>query len=199
MIIDYFFLVDYNKNQFRIIFTDSGGFMTAEERRKKIIDFLKDSNKPISASVLASRLNVSRQIIVGDIALLRAQGRSINATPRGYVMEEAEELSNLRTIACRHDLALMEKELQICVDHGCKVLNVIVDHPIYGQITGELMLTSRYDISQFVELFKKYEAKSLCELTNDIHLHTVECPDEDSYLRMCEDLKAEGILITKNN
>ena len=88
-----------------------------------------------------------------------------------------------------------ETELNICVDNGCRVLNVIVEHPLYGQLTGELLLSTRYDVRQFIELFEKNKAHSLCELTNDIHLHTLECPDDESYQRVCEELNQLGILI----
>ena len=60
--------------------------MRAEERRQAIRELLQNSKQPVSASVLAARFAVSRQIIVGDIALLRAAGADISATPRGYVI-----------------------------------------------------------------------------------------------------------------
>ena len=46
--------------------------MKAAERRQKIMASLSQAQVPISASALASQFGVSRQIIVGDIALLRA-------------------------------------------------------------------------------------------------------------------------------
>lgn len=169
--------------------------MKAEERRQKIIILLKESDRPLSASWLAASFQVSRQIIVGDIALLRAQGHSIYASPRGYLYQHNSPSKNIRTIACKHASGQTEAELNICVDNGCRVLNVIVEHPLYGQLTGELLLSTRYDVRQFIELFEKNKAHSLCELTNDIHLHTLECPDDQSYQRVCEELNQLGILI----
>lgn len=168
--------------------------MTAEDRRKSIIHFLKSSDKPVSAAALAANFKVSRQIIVGDIALIRAQGTEIHATPRGYTLNPTDENRYLKTITCKHDGSMMEKELQICIDHGCKVLDVSVEHPIYGQLTGELHLSSRYDISQFIEQIRKNEAHSLCELTNDLHSHTLDCPDAESFERVCSELRELGIL-----
>ena len=80
----------------------------------------------------------------------RAQsGAASSATPRGYVLDRP--LPGLvRTVACLHSGADMERELQIMVDNGCTVLDVIVEHPVYGQLTGGLGLASRYDIQQFI-------------------------------------------------
>ena len=63
--------------------------MHAEERRETILKLLRQSAQPVSASTLAAQLSVSRQIIVGDIALLRAGGADILATPRGYCLQNA--------------------------------------------------------------------------------------------------------------
>ena len=113
--------------------------MLAEERRQTILELLQQSSIPISAGTLASRFSVSRQVVVGDIALLRATGAEITATPRGYVMQRSPA-GLIRQIACRHDAAGTEAELNSIVDQGCTVLDVIVEHPVYGQITGSLQL-----------------------------------------------------------
>lgn len=102
--------------------------MEAASRRQAILDRLRTADRPVSASALAAGLNVSRQIIVGDIALLRAGGAEISATPRGYVLPRATD-GITRTIACRHALAQTGQELDILVDNGCTVLDVIVEHP----------------------------------------------------------------------
>ena len=168
--------------------------MTADDRRKSIIHYLKTAKEPTSAAVLASNFRVSRQIIVGDIALIRAQGTEIHSTPRGYTLDPEAVNNCLKTISCKHDGSLMEKELQICIDHGCKVLDVSVEHPIYGQLTGDLRLSSRYDISQFIQRVIENQAHSLCELTNDLHSHTLDCPSEEIFQRVCSELRACGIL-----
>ena len=114
--------------------------MRAEERRQAIQDILQHSPQPVSAGTLAARFSVSRQIIVGDVALLRAAGADISATPRGYVIQKFPS-GLIRQVACRHNGAEMETELNAMVDQGCTVLDVIVDHPIYGQLTGPLQLS----------------------------------------------------------
>ncbi|MCR5468007.1 MAG: transcription repressor NadR [Lachnospiraceae bacterium] len=173
--------------------------MTAEERRKKILAELKKSNVAVSAAALAKKYGVSRQIVVGDIALLRARGEDIVATPRGYIIssEGEKEMDGglIKTIACIHSGEQMQAELNICVDNGCSVLDVIVEHPLYGQLTGPLQIKSRYDVSQFVSKAKELDAHALSELTNGLHLHTLLCPDEAAYERVCETLEDEGILL----
>ena len=46
--------------------------MDGNKRRQAIIDILKNSLQPVSGTYLAKTLQVSRQVIVQDIALLRA-------------------------------------------------------------------------------------------------------------------------------
>ena len=123
--------------------------MTASQRREAILEELARAEGPVSAGTLAGRFGVSRQVIVGDVALLRAGGAAVTATARGYVAER-EQAEPVRRVACRHTAGDMERELQIMVDNGCTVLDVIVEHPVYGQLTGALGLSSRYDVSQFV-------------------------------------------------
>lgn len=168
--------------------------MEAASRRQAILDRLRTADRPVSASALAAGLNVSRQIIVGDIALLRAGGAEISATPRGYVLPRATD-GITRTIACRHTLAQTGQELDILVDNGCTVLDVIVEHPVYGQLTGQLQISSRYDVEQFLARIRDSDAAPLSMLTGGLHLHTLCCPNEDAYTRACASLKAAGLLL----
>ena len=169
--------------------------VTAEERRKGIEQVLSQSPGPVSAAALARRFGVSRQIIVGDVALLRAAGAAIDATPRGYVTRRGS-VGLVRQVACRHAAADMEQELNIMVDNGCTVLDVAVDHPVYGQLTGALHLRSRYDVQQFV--VRCAEARPLSVLTEGIHLHTLACPDEAAWERVRAALAAAGFLLEAN-
>lgn len=168
--------------------------MEAASRRQAILDRLRSADRPVSASALAAGLNVSRQIIVGDIALLRAGGAEISATPRGYVLPRATD-GITRTIACRHTLVQTGQELDILVDNGCTVLDVIVEHPVYGQLTGQLQISSRYDVEQFLARIRDSDAAPLSMLTGGLHLHTLRCPNEDAYTRACAALKAAGLLL----
>lgn len=169
--------------------------MEAAARRQAILDRLRTADRPVSASSLAAELNVSRQIIVGDIALLRAGGAEISATPRGYVLPRATD-GITRTIACRHTLAQTGQELDILVDNGCTVLDVIVEHPVYGQLTGQLHLSSRYDVGQFLQKVSRSGARPLSALTGGVHLHTILCPDEAAWHRVRAALDQAGFLYT---
>ena len=168
--------------------------MRAEERRQAIREILQRSTQPVSAGALAARFSVSRQIIVGDIALLRAAGADISATPRGYIILP-ETTGFIRQVACRHNAVGMEAELNAIVDQGCTVLDVIVEHPIYGQLTGPLQLSSRYDVAQFITRCAQSDARPLSDLTEGIHLHTLSCPDEDAFQRVQAALRDMGVLL----
>ena len=168
--------------------------MNAETRRKKIVEHLSRSAAPVSATVLAGNYSVSRQVIVGDIALLRASGVDITATPRGYVLT-GERSGTTHTVAVRHSMDQTEQELCMFVDNGCVVEDVIVEHNIYGQLIGQLQLSSRYDVGQFIEQLNSGSASVLSSLTDGIHLHTLRCPDEAAFTRACNALRAAGFLL----
>ena len=169
--------------------------MQAEQRRQAILNTLRQSDQPVSAGVLAERFSVSRQIVVGDVALLRATGADITATPRGYVMQRSPA-GLLRQIVCRHSASGMEAELNAMVDNGCTVLDVVVEHPVYGQITGRLDLSSRYEVSEFIRRVNQSRSHPLSDLTDGIHLHTVSCPDEGAWRRVLAALEREGFLLS---
>lgn len=169
--------------------------MKAGERRERILEYFRRQTGPVSASTLAAEFSVSRQIIVGDVALLRASGVDIDATPRGYILKEKEKKGLIRRVACVHNGEQMADELNICVDYGCEVLDVIVEHPVYGELTGKLYLQSRYDVAQFIQKVQQESAHSLSELTDGAHLHTLRCPSQDIFEKTCEALKASGYLL----
>ncbi|MDF2821318.1 MAG: transcription repressor NadR [Clostridiales bacterium] len=175
--------------------------MTSNERRDAIINILRDTEQSVSATTLANNFDVSRQIVVGDIALLRASGEDIIATPRGYVLQSPSKLLNskiYKTIACKHHQNdSLADELFIIVDNGGTVIDVIVDHPVYGQISGQLQISTRHDVEEFLKKFKKSNVVPLSELTDGIHLHTIGCVNEDQYYRIIEKLSEKGILLDK--
>ncbi len=158
--------------------------MTAIERREEIAALLENSSEPISAGTLALKFSVSRQIIVGDIALLRAAGTDIQATPRGYVMQRTDLEGYVGTVACRHGREELRAELYAIIDNGGSVLDVIVEHPIYGQLIGQLHLFSRHDVDDFVEQLESTQSNPLSEVTDGIHLHTIRCQDKTAFARI---------------
>lgn len=165
--------------------------MTAIKRRNAIYQVLS-ADKPVSATALAGRFGVTRQVVVGDIALLRAEGRSVIATPRGYIIPAPDGF--LRTIACVHNAAQTREELNAMVDCGCTVIDVVVEHPVYGQLTAPLAISSRYDVEQFIEKMTSASASPLSALTEGIHLHTLSCPDEDVFMHLRDKLREMGML-----
>ena len=169
--------------------------MDGKIRREMLLEKLKESSQPVSAGALARQLGVSRQIIVGDVALLRSAGEEIAATPRGYVLQSREEPGLRRQVACRHTARETGDELYAMVDNGCTVVDVIVEHPVYGQLTGILGVSSRYDVKEFVRRVETDGARPLSDLTGGIHLHTIRCRDEKSFQRVQKALANEGFLL----
>lgn len=171
------------------------GKLDTLERRKQILELLRENKEPMSASAIAKRFSVSRQIIVGDIALLRAADHAISATPRGYMLEKEVSPQKQYTIACRHTDQNLAEELYTVVDNGGGLIDVIVEHPLYGQISGKLQIFSRYDVEMFMKKLWDNRANPLCALTGGIHLHTLSCPSAEIFQRICEKLSEKGILL----
>lgn len=168
--------------------------MTSVQRRQKIYTLLRASDGPLSAATLAGQCGVTRQVIVGDIALLRAEGHHIAATPRGYVIPD-ESTGLVRCVACSHSLEGTREELYAMVDCGCTVRDVIVEHPVYGQLTAALQLSSRYDVEQFISKMRSSSAAPLSALTEGIHLHTLSCPSEEVFAHLKAQLDEMGVLL----
>jgi transcriptional regulator of NAD metabolism len=173
--------------------------MKAKERRNEILNILKSASSPVSASALANQLSVSRQVIVGDIALHRASGIKIAATPRGYIIEEdsADEFPFTGLVATKHTADQARDELYTMVDYGGYVINVIIEHPIYGQIVGPLDIASRHDADLFTNsLISNSEAKPLSTLTGGVHYHKIGCRSEETFELIKDALDNKGFLYT---
>lgn len=164
-------------------------------RRQQIVDWMRSHNGPIAGADMAKRLRVSRQCLVQDIAILRAAGEEIVATPRGYRLPDVRRQSHRAVLACRHAPEQTEEELQILVDHGVKVLDVIVEHPLYGELRGSLMIESRTDIEDFLKQVKTTRASLLSSLTGGVHLHTVEASRPEMISRARAQLRQKGFLL----
>ena len=167
---------------------------TARARRLAVKQALEETEEPLNATALAKRFSVSRQIIVGDVALLRAAGEEILATPRGYVLGRRSAGEEYR-VACIHTPEEMEDELNAIVDAGGEVADVIVEHPVYGQLTGILGVRSRYDVQEFLRRVWEDGARPLSYLTGGIHLHTIRCADEETFQRVRKALQKRGFLL----
>jgi len=170
--------------------------MKTDERRKKIAAELSGEGEAITGGDLASRFGVSRQVVVQDMAVLRAEGLPVVATPRGYILLRSESTGRLvKTVVTRHrDYESMEEELLIMVGCGAKVLNVIVEHPLYGEITGNLMLSNPDDVARFMESIRKSTGEPLSSLTGGVHLHTLEVDGEETWERLLAGLGEKNYL-----
>ena len=172
--------------------------MDAARRREEIRKILGRSREPVSAATIASEVHVSRQIVVGDIALLRAGGADIQATPRGYILQTQDEKAAdglTYTIACRHSRENLAEELYAVVDNGGRLLDVIVEHPVYGQLTAPLQIASRYDVEQYLLRMENLGGQPLSMLTDGIHLHTLSCPGEEAFSQLLARLRELGMLV----
>lgn len=169
-----------------------------DERRAEITALLKQAEKPVSGSFLAQKMKVSRQVIVQDIALLRASNRNIIATNKGYLYASGTGKTGVfrRTFLVSHDDSGMEEELQLIVDDGGRLLDVVVDHEIYGQITVDLLLENRRDVQEFLEKIRSGIARPLSVLTNGKHYHTVEADREEILDRIEQQLREKNYLIS---
>lgn len=170
--------------------------MDAKQRRIRLVEKLKEAGRPLTGTCLAKELKVSRQVIVGDFAILRASGMAVYATPQGYVLPGVEDTKIKRvTLACKHERENLEQELSIIIDNGGKVIDVIVEHPLYGELTANLMLTSRRELAEFLRKLDSSRAEQLASITGGVHLHTVEVADCEMLTRIKAELKAAGILM----
>lgn len=166
--------------------------MSGEERRGKIIQALKNSDKAVSATTLAKEFDVSRQVIVQDVALLRANGKNIFSTNRGYLIREDEETT--RVFKVQHEDDEVEKELTTIVDLGGTVEDVFVYHKVYGVLRAEMNIKSRMDIRNYMEEIRSGKSSLLKNVTSGYHYHTVRAERVEILDMIQEELQKKGLL-----
>lgn len=167
------------------------------ERREEILNILNNLDKPVKGMDIAEEFGVSRQVIVQDVAVLRAKGENILATPQGYLIPKAYDKDKLiKTIACKHENnRQIEEELDIILSYGGKIIDVSVEHPLYGEIKSQLQISSRYDLKEFMKNLKRYKAEPLSSLTDGVHIHTIEVENEEMLIKIKEKLLEKKYLI----
>ena len=168
--------------------------MEGNKRRENIIKILNQRSEPISGGELSKLLGVSRQVIVQDIALLRASDINILSTTKGYLLYPSDYPRAKRTIKVKHTTEQIEDELCTIVDNGGKVLDVFVIHEIYGEIATELIIRNRQDVYDFVKKVKEKQIVPLKELTAGVHLHTIEADSEKALDRIENALREKKYL-----
>ena len=188
-----------SKNSFLMIdfvIDDEGDYessMTGSDRRQEILKNIKESDRPVSGSKLAKDYDVSRQVIVQDIALLRASGYDIISTNRGYVLEG--QTCAERVFKVRHTDEQLEMELCTIVDLGGQVKNVMVNHKVYGHIEAELGITSRRKVKEFLADIESGKSTPLKNITSNYHYHTVTADSEETLGMIEEELRKLGFLV----
>lgn len=164
-------------------------------RQERLLSELKSSDGPLTGTELALRCHVTRQVVVHDIALLRARGIKIHSTPRGYTLGYVEDGMQKHVVSVCHPPEMTEVELKTFVQHGVRILDVLIEHPLYGELKGSLELRDERDVALFVEQVKSQDAVLLSSLTDGHHLHTVECQSEEQLELALNKLRQLGIQV----
>lgn len=170
---------------------------TAEDRRTRLLRLLQEQGAPLSGTALAKALGVTRQIIVQDIALIRAENHNILSTNKGYLYRDAnmENTQPKRVIHVRHSTEQVLDEFLTVLDLGGTVLDVAVEHEIYGQIRADLLIETPQDASEFVDRLSRCRDNPLKVLTDDCHYHTITAPAEKLLDLIEAALRAKGMLL----
>lgn len=170
--------------------------MPGSERKAFILNWLKENKQPITGAELAEKTNVSRQVIVQDISVLKAKNEPILATSQGYMYLSQNEPSQFeRIVACKHKPEETRKELELIVDQGVTVRNVFIEHPVYGDLTASMMVSNRSEVDQFLNRIEETNAPYLLQLTDGTHLHTLAADSEEKLDLAYKSLAEAGMLI----
>ena len=171
--------------------------MTGEERRISILNMLKEQQLPLSGTALASHFHVSRQVIVQDIALMRAENHNIISTNKGYLYRSQDSKSNqpMRVFCVRHDTNQVPDEFATVLELGGKILDVAVEHELYGQIRVDLLIESSQDAEEFYSKLLTCRDNPLKVLTDNCHYHTICAPSEKLLDLIEQALKEKGYLV----
>ncbi|MBS6396093.1 MAG: transcription repressor NadR [Clostridiales bacterium] len=169
--------------------------MDGRTRRQQIIQELRQAKTPLSGSALAARMGVSRQVIVQDIALLRTE-YPVLATARGYLLYAPSEVKCVRAFMVRHTHSQIQDELSTIISLGGRVLDVIIEHDVYGQLRADLNLASQADVDHFCRLLDQSSCGPLFPISDGIHLHTVEAPSDEILRRIEQKLKEKEYLLS---
>ena len=167
---------------------------TTGDRRTELLRILREANHAITGSQLSSRLGVSRQAIVTDVAILRAAGEDIVGSTRGYRMNDATG-GLTAVIGCSHPPNRGREEFEILIDRGITVLDVSVDHSIFGTLRAPILIETRGDIDRYSERIIKAGEMPLSVITRGVHAHTVRARNIDALEAAKRELSERGILL----
>ena len=171
--------------------------MNAKERRKNIVDILNSLAYPVKGEELAKEFSVSRQIIVQDIAIIRAQGDEIIATPNGYLINKYKMHEMVLHCKNHENKKEMYEELKIIIELGAIIYNVSVEHPIYGNLEAKLDIKSMKELDDFMDKVENKEFKQLSTLTEYEHTHLIKANNKDVFGKIIQELKNKEIIVDK--
>lgn len=169
--------------------------MNGEERRKVMLDCIRKSNAPLSGSRLAELFGISRQVVVQDIALLRAADCEIISTNRGYLCTSGQRVR--RIFEVKHTEKEIAEELYAIVDCGGTVEDIFIRHEVYGELRAEMHLSSRRQVKEFLGEIQNGGSAPLSHITSGHHYHTILAESEDVLDSIEEELKELGYLVKK--
>ena len=147
-------------------------------RRKTLLTLLSQSDVPLSGTRLGKETGVSRQVVVQDIALLRTAGYPILSTGRGYILNETSG-GCTRVLKVCHSDAQVEDELQTIVDLGGCIVDVSINHRVYGKVSAPLNIKSRRDTHNFKSELDTSKSSLLSSATSGYHYHTIRADSEE--------------------
>ena len=171
--------------------------MTGEQRRTEIRRMLQNAQTPLTGTALAKGLHVSRQVIVQDIALMRAEHLPILSTNKGYLLRpDALQASQpKRVFLVRHTNEQVLEEFMTVIDLGGRILDVSVEHELYGPIRADLLIENAQDALEFTQRLAACQDNPLKVLTDDCHFHTVAAPSEKLLDLIEAELRSRGFMV----
>ncbi len=159
----------------------------SQARRNEILALLRGAGKPLTGSQIAEAVGVSRQVVVQDVALLRAEGKPIKSSASGYFYDEPKVKT--RRIKMHHTNDQTEDELCTIVDLGGCVIDVMVNHRVYGKLTAPLSIKTRQDVQRFMEDIRTGKSVPLMNVTSGYHFHLISAESEEALDRIEQMLK----------
>lgn len=166
-----------------------------QSRREKLLKLLESSNNIISGSELSKLLGVSRQVIVQDIAILKAEENRIISTNKGYCLEKTCNNEISKVFKVSHSDQEMKDELYSIVDLGATVKDVFISHRAYGVIKVDLNISCRKDVDDFLFEIESGISKPLKKLTENYHYHTISAKNKSTLLDVEHILDNLGFLV----
>ena len=165
--------------------------MNTAQRRNEILKLLHQAEKPVAARALASQFGVSRQVIVQDMAVIRASTPGILSTTKGYVLQQDKDLACTREFKVRHGQEQAAEELNLIVDCGGRVKNISISHRVYGRVSAEMDIRSRQDVNEFIQAINSSRSTVLSSATSGYHYHLVEAASQERLDLIGEQLKKQ--------